>query len=272
MEILKRLLSVWLVLGASGMAQAKPKHFEHVRTALIARAARCNTCHTDPAGTALNAYGEQLMGLGEGLELGERINRLAKIPVPQQPSDQAPVFSEKVDADRDGVLDWVEILAGASPGDEKDKPDRERVERITAVVSCRICHQQVGIPGKRGLEGNPHNELGALLLKTFVVPRGEPRPRNKDDRMTAALRTPILARLKKVKRKKPKGSQASYWEQLRTLHVPTDPEDVPELAELEAFRARAKAQRKKSTRDPEMGVVCEAHPLAGLLLDAKGLD
>ena len=271
MRIQRIALGIGLLVAA-GVAPAKPKHFQHVRAALVAKAARCTSCHTEQEGASLNLYGEQLQAIGDDMTLADRIDRLESLPLPRTQPGQPPEFSVKADADQDGVLNWVEILAGTSPADPENKPDAERAAKIATVVSCNICHLQTGIPGKRGLEGNPHNELGRLLLKTFVVPKGDARPRSADDRQLAAMRTPILARLAKIKRKKPKASEAGYWERLRLLHAPTDPADEVSSEALEAFKAQAKTQKKKSTRDPTLGLDCKAHKLDGFLVDIKKLD
>ncbi|MFQ5490654.1 MAG: hypothetical protein ACE5GE_08025 [Phycisphaerae bacterium] len=257
---------------SASAAIAKPRHYEHLRAALLAKAAHCNTCHTGNDGPGLNAYGQALADVGDAQPLADRIAKLEGKPTKDSSDGTRPKLDAQTDVDEDGVANWVEILAGTSPADADSTPDEQAVDRVYATVSCKTCHRALNLDGKRGLEGNPHNELGALLRKTFKLARGKPRPKNKEDRAEAAQQTPILARFMKIRSKKPKGVDASYWQQLRMLHHPTDESDLPDTEELEIFKAQAKAQKRRSTRDPTLGLNCKAHKLDGFLKDAKKLD
>jgi hypothetical protein len=263
------------VIGLAGFvapAEAKPKYLDEVRATLVSKAARCTTCHTADDGAALNAYGDVLGTMGKERPLGDRVLENAAMRPAGQAEDGTPTWPREADVDEDGALNWVEVLAGTGPSDKSAAPDAATTQRISmTVVRCNICHEQVGIPGKRGLEANPHNELGKLLLKTFKSEKGQPRPTGAKEISEAAMKTPILARLTLAKTRKPKGSEASYWEKLRLGHLPADTQDNPTSEEVEQFKAFAKQQKKKDTRDATVGLDCDAHRAAGFLADAEDL-
>lgn len=259
---------VWLLVSASA-AVAVPRHYEHLRAALIGKSARCNTCHTDDDGGGLNAYGQKLTDLGDNQPLADRIAKLEGKP---KRDGKRPKLNDESDVDSDGVANWIEIVTGFSPADPESKPEEEQIDHVYQTISCKVCHESINSNGKKGLAGNPHNALGKLLAKAFKVAKGEPRPKTKEERAQAARQTPILARFTKVRSKKPKGADASYWQQIRLLHRPTDDSDLPDSQELETFKAQAKAQKRRSTRDPAMGLNCKAHKYDGFLVELKKLE
>ncbi len=253
-------------------AEAKPKYLDEVRATLVSKAARCTTCHSADDGTALNSYGDLLGTMGKERPLGDRVLENAALRPAGQAEDGTPTWPKEADVDEDGVLNWVEVLAGTDPSDRAAAPEPAAAQHISqTVVRCNICHEQVGIPGKRGLEANPHNDLGKLLHKTFKPDKGQPRPTAANDIAEAASRTPILARLALAKSRKPRGSEASYWEKLRLGHLPADAQDNPTSEQVEQFKAFAKQQKKKDTRDATVGLDCDAHRAAGFLADAEDL-
>ncbi len=265
------IVAATVLLGALP-ALGRPGHFEHIRAALISKAALCTSCHVAADSGDLNAYGQQLHDLDSETPLADRIAELEGEPTRATAAGTRPELNGQTDVDADGVANWVEILAKTNPSDGDDTPKEEAVDRIYNVVSCKVCHEAMNLPDKRGLAANPHNEFGGLLFKTFKLEKGEKRPKGADEVHQSAARTPILTRLAKVRKKKPKGSDASFWHQLRLLHAPGDSQDVPTSEELESFQADAKAQRKKATRDPNRGLSTKAHKLDGFLKEAKKLD
>ncbi len=267
--------SRWLVaplcFGLGGAAVCgKERHLEKVRALLIAKAARCTSCHADAAGAALNAYGQRLAERTPSKPLADRIATLEsdRGPDPSGTSDAAEDDAE--DVDNDGVANWIEILASANPADPTDTPDAATARRIEAVVSCKICHRQVNLPGG-GLKSNPHNVHGALLARTLLRVRGRRAPRGKDAIREAAEAISIVTRLALIRTKKPRGSRATYWEKLRLLHAPADASDKPDPKALAAFRKVVMRQKRKSTRDATLGLDTEAHPLDGFLAPGKDL-
>ena len=266
------VLGLAILLTAPIVAVAKERHFEQLRTVLISRAARCKTCHLEADGTGFNAYGDRLKSLSPDDSLGDRIAAMdADPPVGASEAEQAERRRDQ-DVDQDGVPNWVEILAGSNPGDSEDRPRKKRAKRVERVIGCTLCHEANHLLGKQGLEANPHNEHGRLLAGTFILPRSRRQPKTRDAILAAAERTPILKRLGKIRKKRPPKSKATYWQQIRLLHDPIDPEDKPTPKRLKAFKKRAALQRSRRKRDPTRGLDCEAHPLDGFLLDAKDLD
>lgn len=244
----------------------------------MTKSARCVTCHESPEGKGLNLYGQRLVILPIALNWSERLAALESEKPRDTSKDRVlpPGMTDNQnagpdrDVDGDGVPNWVEILAGSNPGNADDRPKKDRAASITEVVSCKICHTATGLPGE-GLEANPHNELGALLAKTY--PKKQPRKPNSSEAIRlAAERTPILKRLVQIKTRRPKKSRATFWEKLRLLYAPADPASLPEMAEIKNFRKVIKAQRQPKTRDNTLGFEHSRHELDGFLLDAKGLD
>ncbi len=267
--------SCWVVaplcFGLGGAAVCgKERHLDELRALLIAKAARCTSCHADPAGAALNAYGQRLAKLTPSKPLADRIATLESDRGPDPSGASEPADDDAEDVDQDGVANWIEILAGANPADPADTPDAATAERIDAVVSCKSCHKQVNLPGG-GLKANPHNPHGALLARTLPRVRGRRAPRGKEAIREAAEAIPILTRLALIRTRKPRGSRATYWEKLRLLHAPAEVSDKPDPKALAAFRRAAIRQKRKSTRDATLGLDTVAHPLDGFLIHGKDL-
>lgn len=252
-------------------AAAKEKHLDRVRVLLISKAARCTSCHADPGGKQLNAYGRRLADLPTDDPLADRIATLEGEPGFEDNEPQGKRATPDRDVDADGVANWIEILAETDPSNGRDKPDAELAQRIEKTIDCRLCHTATGLPGE-GLAANPHNALGKLLAKTYAKRRGRRPPRGKEAVRAAAERTPILQRLSLARKKRPKKSKATYWQKIRLLHAPADPEDKPSAAALKAFKKQAARQKRRKSRDPNRGLACEAHGADGFLLDAPGLN
>lgn len=254
-----------------GLVAGKERHFEQLRVVLISRAARCNSCHTSADGQDLNAYGQRLHALSQDDSLADRIASLEAGPRVGDSEAKRVQKQKDQDVDQDGVPNWVEILARTNPADSEDRPKAKKVRRIERIVGCNICHEATNLPGEDGLAANPHNEFGDLLAKTYDLPR-QSKPKTEEALRLAAERTPILKRLVKTKKKRPRKSKATYWQKIRLLHNPNDPEDNPKTKTLKRFKKQAAAQRSKRKRDPTRGLACEAHPSSGFLLDAEALD
>lgn len=264
------LVAVLALLPAE--AWAKERHFEQLRVVLISRSARCVTCHTSADGAGLNAYGQRLHALPADDALADRIAALeADPPAGASEAERAEKARDR-DIDGDGVPNWVEILAGADPASAEHRPKPKRAERITRVVSCKLCHTANHLPGKDGVAANPHNAFGELLATTFDLPRRRRRPKTDAAVRAAAERTPILRRLVKIRKKRPRKSRATYWQKIRLLRAPADPDDNPTSKALKRFKKKAAHQRSKRKRDPTRGLDCPAHRADGFLRDADGLD
>ncbi|MFQ5424017.1 MAG: hypothetical protein ACE5F9_08555 [Phycisphaerae bacterium] len=261
-----------VLLASTAYGEAKELHFARVRVLLMSKAARCTSCHADSKGASLNAYGERLTALSHDDPLADRMAALEAEPSVKADADARRQAREDRDVDRDGVANWIEILANSNPADAKDTPNAETARRIERVISCKLCHRATNLPGE-GLEANPHNELGAFLAKTFVRRRGRRAPKDAEQVRSAAERTPILTRLSMIRKKRPKRSRATYWEKIRLLHAPADSHDTPSRAALRAFRKDAARQRRRKTRDAGRGLTSKAHGPDGFLLDVdKPLD
>lgn len=244
-------------------SSAKPRYLDQVRVALISRMASCTACHVASDGKALNAYGDRIAAQPKNLPMADRIARLER--------EKDDPTSKDRDVDQDGVPNWVEILAQKSPADAKDKPDGKAAERITTVVSCHICHRDTGLPGE-GLAANPHNVLGDLLAKTVRLQRNNPKPKGDHALREAAERIPILSRIEMIRTKKPKGSAATYWQKLRMLRAPADPNDHPSAQEVKDFKKAVASKKRDKKNSPRSGLDCAAHPLDGFLLDGEKLE
>lgn len=270
------LLAGVAIFAATDGATAKERHLEQLRVALVARAARCVSCHVsdDKAawdGAGLNQYGQRLHAVSPGDTLADRIAELDHGPKSSDSGDAAATRKNDQDIDGDGIPNWIEILAGASPADPKSVPAPKRVERVRRVISCSICHTQTHLPGKQGLEANPHNEFGELLSVTT----GEKNKSSEDaqsNRRRAAERLPILKRIELTRKKKPRGGKSTYWEKLRLMRSPADSEDNPSKENLASFRKRAARQRSKKKRDLTRGMIDAAHDNDGFLQDGKLLE
>lgn len=283
-------------LGFSGATTvAKESHYEQVRALLVVRAMRCTTCHESAVGRGLNIYGQRVAAQPANLSWSERfliMNRSGRksssvddkergvvpgIPsagIPPRAADGSDASGSSAeslhgDVDGDGVADWVEILAGSSPADKSKKPDAELERRVKEVVSCRLCHAETGRPGK-GLEANPHNDLGKLLAKT--IPRTIPRrPATSDGLRAAAERTPIIERLSIAGKKRPAGSRATWWEKMRLLYEPANPKSNPMPQELSELRRQTRSRVRRSNHDLNSGFDHPRHRLDGFLKDGETL-
>lgn len=256
-------------------AIGKERHFEQVRVLLMSRAARCATCHVSAAktewvGAGLNIYGQRLKAIAPGDDLADRMARLEHGPSSGDSGDERSRREKDQDIDGDGVPNWVEILARANPADAENKPTQERIERVKQVVACTICHSQTNLPGEQGIDANPHNAYGALLAET--TDNKKDKPATQADRRRSAERVPILKRIELARKKKPKGSKATFWEKLRMMRRPADASDEPSPDGLKSFRKRAAQQRSKRKRDPTRGMDDPAHEHVGFLQDGKNLE
>lgn len=264
------------LLGVSRDAFAKKRHFEQVRVVLISRAAHCATCHmsndkSDWDGAGLNIYGKRLHEISPGDPLADRILMLEHGPTSRDTGAERERRERDRDIDGDGVPNWVEILARSNPADAAVKPSEKRIERVRRVVSCKICHIDTNLPGKRGLAANPHNAFGKMLSETTGSKGGNGNA-TAAERHRAAERIPILKRIELTMRKRPKGSRATYWEKLRLMRLPADEADQPSPRALKSFRKWAAAQRSKKKRDPARGMIDPAHDNEGFLQDCKRLE
>ncbi len=272
LAVLTSAVSVLLPLADPPAAWSKERHFEQVRVLLVSKAAKCTTCHTSAEGMALNEYGRRLHDLPGDESLADRNAALeAEQPVGATDAERRQNLADQ-DVDKDGVPNWVEILAKANPADAHDKPKPKTAERIRRDIGCNMCHRANNLPGKQGLEANPHNELGKLLSETVPKTRGKARPKSPDAVRTEAERIPILTRLEMNRTKRPPRSKASYWQKIRLLHDATDPADNPSAKALSRLKQEARSQQSRGKRDPTLGLDCKAHPKDGFLLDAEKLE
>ncbi len=267
--------AVLAVLAGPATASAKPRHLEQVRTALVVRAMRCASCHVsndaaDWTDGGLNPYGARLREIAEGDSLAERIARLDRGPAPDDGDADRTRREKDRDIDGDGVPNWVEIIAGASPADPASVPSAKRIERVERVVGCTICHSETRIPGKQGLDANPHNAFGKVLARTLDTPDAKHLP-NAELR-SQAERLPILKRIALSRKTRPPHSKVTYWEKLRLMRAPADPDDNPDPAHVKRLRKRGAAQRSMRKRDPTRGLDVDAHPMDGFLEDIQPLD
>jgi len=251
-------------------AWAKEKHLEQVRVLLMAEAAKCTTCHTAVSGKELNLYGKQLADLGRSESMADRMLKLEADPPVEAKGEAKKKALAAHDADGDGVPNWVEILAGTNPGDPNQAPVKQTVDKLEKVVSCTMCHVSVNGPGE-GLAANPHNELGKTLATTVVPKKGEKRPVGTEAIREAAERVPILQRLVKIKNRKPRKGNATYWERLLLRVPPADESVQPDAKELAELKRRQAKEKHKSVKQEDKGLAHKAHPLDGFLLDAKSL-
>ncbi len=265
------LVVIAFVFAFPSRARAKEKHFEQVRAFLISKTARCTSCHIEAQSGKLNAYGERIAGLPHDDPLADRIAALESEPSGMADEQERRRAEKNRDVDGDGVLNWIEILAETNPADKDDKPAVDRVKHIEAVISCKLCHRATNLPGE-GLAANPHNEFGELLSTTYVKRSGRKNPRGPDAERAAAERTQILTRLSLVRKNRPKKSKATYWQKIRLLHGPADPDDNPSREELRSFKKQIKRQKGRSKRDPNLGLSADAHKPDGFFLDAAKLD
>lgn len=264
------------VIAAAGLglcatpAWAKEKHLEQVRVLLMAESAKCTSCHTAVSGKELNLYGRKLSDLGRSESMADRMLKLEAEPPVEAKGEARKKALAARDADGDGVANWVEILAGTNPGDPNQAPIKATVDKLEKVVSCTMCHVSVNGPGE-GLAANPHNDMGKALATTVLPKKGEKRPVGAEAIREAAERVPILARLVKIKNKKPRKGNATYWERLLLRVPPADEGVQPGAKELAELKRRQARQKHKSRKQEDRGLAHDAHPLDGFLLDAKGL-
>jgi hypothetical protein len=263
-------ISVVIALTPMRDVQAKEDHFKQVRVLLIAANIRCTTCHALPDGAGLNAYGKRLSDIGRDEPLSERIATLESDPPIDASDEQRRQILAAQDIDRDGIANWIEIVAQSSPADASDKADEKIVKKVQTAVSCNLCHTLTGGPGE-GLDANPHNAFGKLLARTFVLPRRARKPAGDEAVREASERTPILKRIESIAKKKPKAARSNYWERILMLRSPADPADEPPPRELSAFRRDLARRRSQSKRDPDRGLGHKAHAVDGFLEDARGL-
>jgi len=277
------VLAAWLMPAP---ASAKEVYLEQVRTALMLRASRCTTCHIEKDQVfwqdgGLNYYGQRLKGLEGGASepLTNRMLLLDRPPRDDDPNatialppvgDDGVQLGPNLDVDGDGIENWVEILAEANPGDPDDKPSENRIKRVRFVMSCKICHTGNNLPGKLGREANPHNEFGELLAVTDD-PTDRKRRVSPSERRSAAERVPILRRIALNEHVKPDGERATYWERLRLMYLPVDPDRKTNKKRLMKFRKHVIAQKSERRRDPTLGVPKEGHDI-GFVEAAKELD
>lgn len=269
------LVGTLILLGGEG-GLGKERHLEQVRTLLVVREARCTSCHESQSSEELNAYGRRLANRPAGMSWAERILQMEQSDSrldggEEKPEEQAnrPSTPDS-DVDGDGVANWVEILAHTSPANKKDTPEAALAARITAAVSCRMCHtatDQLGV----GQEANPHNELGALLAKT-VEKKSSNRPKDADAIRQQAEAVPILRRLALTKVKRPPKSAASYWHRIRLYRSTTDLGDAPTREAVQKFRNGIARRKRNGRSTPTTGFEHPAHPEDGFLRDGKGLD
>jgi hypothetical protein len=258
------------ILSMTAPCEAKKRHFEQLRAVLVLKAARCTSCHASEDGAGLNAYGRRLADFPESEPIAERVAALEPLAAPPEAAAEAPLDTD-TDIDGDGVANGVEILAGANPADRESTPNRSSRNRVETVVSCRICHTATNLPGE-GLKANPHNDLGQLLSRTFAPSRDAPKPKGDAEIREAAQRTPIIRRLALIRKNRPRGAAATYWESLRLLHPPADTADQPSRETVRAFRKSAFGRRKDRKRPDFMGKKCPTEQIDGLLKDAGPLD
>lgn len=268
-NLLAAALSTAVAAMASPGVEAKPRHLSQLKVHLMSKAAKCTSCHAKADGAELNIYGKKLSEISAGKPLADRLMELEGRRR-KRGSDENTLEPDQ-DVDADGVPNWVEILAKTNPAKKGSKPSEKMVERVERVVSCAICHESTS-QGVRGVGANPHNELGVLLTKTFVLKKGQQPPKQEQAIHNAAEATPILTRLAKVKTKKAKGSKTTFWTKIRTLHLPTDPADKTTKAELSSLKKETAQLKRKGKARGDLGMECAAHKLEGFLLDGSGLD
>lgn len=269
MPHMKRIpvLTLSVLVMSAPPAVAKPEHYEQLRVLLMVQKASCINCHAAPTSAGLNSYGKALSELGKDEPLSERMLTLDKDPSDSATPDQKSKQKRLQDIDGDGVPNWVEVLAGSSPGDATAVPADTLRQRVEAVVSCKACHIDNNLPGASGLASNPHNDLGKLLART-VDPKDRPKPGTDADAVREkAAREPILKRFKLAAMKPAAGGKPSYWEKLLLFCAPADAKDEPGKEEVLDLRRFLKRQKSSRTRDETRGM--GPHRPDGFLRDAK---
>ncbi|MCK6484416.1 MAG: hypothetical protein HUU22_01825 [Phycisphaerae bacterium] len=259
-------------MGAADNAIAKPEHLERVRVLLMTQKAMCVSCHTAADSPDLNPYGRALADLGNDEPLSERMLSLAKLPRQQRGQEDSAANDPQQDIDKDGIPNWVEVLAGTNPGDKASAPDTETRDKIESIISCKICHVETNAPGQTDQQRNPHNELGKLLAKTND-PAGSRAPRERSARGERGERgprsgsesTPILKRIKLAAMKPGRSGKAGYWEKLLLLCAPADAAEPP-AEDVKQLRRFIRNQKSKKTRDETRGM--GPHKPDGFLKDA----
>ncbi len=256
-----------IVLCAPSIAWAKLEHYERVRVLLMQEKARCTSCHVTPQASSLNNYGDALAKLGKAEPLAERMRLLDQEPRDSDSPAQRDKSRRLQDVDGDGVANWIELIAGANPGDAKDKPTAESRERVQRVVACGMCHTGTNLPGSTPLESNPHNELGRLLARTI-----EPKDAARIGKDSSALReaaeiVPILRRFRLTAMKPTGSGKPNAWDKLVLLYSPGDASATPTKAEMTDLRERRANRKNIKKRDPNDGM--GPHKPDGFLKDAK---
>lgn len=138
-----RGLSFGLLVLAATAAFARPEHKQSLKRyygeALPAALVACSTCHVVPAGVSEsklaedapphNAFGTRLRELGEQLEAeGKPFDLISRLKV-----------VAREDADGDNIANELELLAGRSPGNREDLPDKDA---LAAAVAAQHRFQQ----------------------------------------------------------------------------------------------------------------------------------
>jgi hypothetical protein len=227
------LASVVLTLAA-GSAAAKEGHLEDMKLALVETRITCATCHPDPEGRTLTDYGRRIADLGAATSVQERVKEMERRPTEATLKLDAEGERRRTDIDGDGVLNWVEILAGSDPSNAEDPPNRGKSPEFTAlrtkietVVSCALCHVDAEVK-PIGADKAPHNPLGEALAK-LAAPKPGVRPAD-------AAPPPVMTRFKSLENVDTDKDKARNWHEIVTFHSPTDAADTPTDEELKAVR------------------------------------
>ncbi|NOS99237.1 MAG: hypothetical protein HOP29_01265 [Phycisphaerales bacterium] len=222
------------------VATGKPIHFEQVKSQLIASRIRCSDCHVSRDDQTLTAYGKLIGDLGAGTPMADRVQE-AETSVPTAaPDDVRQKAAGRVDVDGDGILNWVEILAGTNPSQTDSRnPSHERIDRV---VSCQLCHESASSGGGDG-ERAPHNAFGKALSGLGPKSGGGGNDR---------ANHPILPRLKSRERSDTDKDKVKDWDEVLLFYHPADADDVPDA---EAVKDAKRADRDRRKGDEGYGKV-----------------
>lgn len=221
----------WLMPVA--LASGKPIHFEQVKAQLIASRIRCTDCHVGREDSMLTAYGKLIGEQGSDLPLTDRVQEIESSVPATAPDDVRQKAAGRVDLDGDGILNWVEILAGTNPSQTDSRNAMH--DRIDRVVGCQLCHESVASGGNAG-ERAPHNAFGEALKGLSPKSGGGGGER---------ANHPILPRLKSREKADTDKDKVKDWDEILLFSHPADAADAPHADSVKEFK-RADRDRRKA--------------------------
>jgi hypothetical protein len=250
MDGARRWVLVWVVVGTAYpaiSALGKPVHFESLKLELIRRHITCTSCHVADDDAALVAYGKKIAAMGDDESVPQRVAILENELSRTASADARKRAAGRKDVDGDGILNWVEILAGTSPSEPDER--NELHERIERVISCTLCHTSVSDFPVPGREQAPHNAYGNALADAGErkVKRNRKRSKPRDDDSAAI---PILPRIKSTRGKDADRDKAKNWIEIQLFRHPADASDTPSSEDIAKVK---EAKRKSGKRSSGFG-------------------